>query len=57
MNLDLNRITEKLQQSDFVKKFIGELSETIENFNNKNEIKGEKMDDVKLTQEEEIEFE
>ena len=57
MNLDLNRITEKLQQSDFVKKFIGELSETIENFNNKNEIKGEKMDDVKLTQVEEIEFE
>lgn len=57
MNLDLNRITENLQQSDFVKKFIGELSETIENFNNKNEIKGEKMDGVKLTQEEEIEFE
>ena len=56
MDLDLNRITEKLQQNDFIKNFIKELSEALENFNNKNEVKGEKMDDVKLTPEEDLEF-
>lgn len=56
MELDLNRITEKLQQNDFVKNFIKELRETLENFNNKNEVKGEKMDEVELTPEEDLEF-
>lgn len=56
MELDLNRITEKLQQNDFVKNFIKELSEALEKFTNKNEMKSEKMDDVQLTPEEDLQF-
>lgn len=56
MNLGLNRIPEKMEQKSFIKNFIRELSKALENFNNKNEIKGEKMDDVKLTGEEHLEF-
>lgn len=56
MNLDLNRITEKIEQNDFIKNFIKELSEALENFSHKKELKGEKMDDIKLTQEEDLEF-
>lgn len=56
MNLDLNRMTEKIEQNSFIKSFIKELNEALENFNSKNELKGKKMDDIKLTQEEELEF-
>ena len=56
MNLDLNRIAEKIQQSDFIKNFINELEKALENFNNKNELKGEKMEDIKFTPDEEFEF-
>ena len=56
MNLDLNRITEKIEQNDFIKNFIKELSETLENFGHQKELKGEKMDDIKLTGEEDLEF-
>lgn len=56
MNLDLNRITEKIEQNDFIKNFIKELSEALENFSNQKELKGEKMDDIELTQEEDLEF-
>lgn len=55
MNLDLNRITEKVQQNDIVKKFMKELSEAIEKFNNK-DVKSKKIDDIKLTPEEDLEF-
>lgn len=56
MNLDLNKITEKLQKNDFIKKFTKELSEALENLNNKNELANEKIDQVKLTTEEDLEF-
>ena len=56
MELDLNRITEKLQENDFIKNFIKELSEALENFSHQNKIKGEKMEEVKLTPEEDLIF-
>lgn len=56
MELDLNRITEKLQENDFIKNFIKELSEVLENFSHQNKIKGEKMEEVKLTPEEDLKF-
>lgn len=45
MELDLNRITEKIQQNDFIK-----------NFSHQNKVKGEKMEEVKLTPEEDLIF-
>lgn len=56
MELDLNKLTEKLLKNDFIKKFLKELSETLDNFNEKNEIKTEKIEEIKLTQEEDLEF-
>lgn len=56
MNLDLNRITEKLRQNDFIKNFIEELSGALENFSHQNQVKGEKMEEVELTPEEDLEF-
>lgn len=56
MELELNRIAEKLQQNDFIKNFIKELSEALENFNLQNKVKGEKMEEVKLTPEEDLKF-
>lgn len=55
MELNLNRIREKIEQNDFIKNFMKELSEALENFNRR-ESKGEKMDDIKLTSEEDLEF-
>lgn len=58
MRLDLNRMAEKIEQNDFVKNFIKELSNALEILNNKNRVglKGEKMDNIRLTAEEELEF-
>ena len=56
MNLDLNRITEKISKNDFIKNFIKELEDTLENFNSKNEVKDERMENTELTIEEEKEF-
>ena len=58
MRLDLNRMAEKIEQNEFVKNFIKELSNALENLNNKNSVglKCEKMDNIKLTEEEELEF-
>lgn len=56
MDLDLNRITEKIEQNSFIKNFIKELSEYLKKVNHGNEIKGEKMDDIKLTPEEDFEY-
>ena len=55
MNLDLNRITEKIEQNDFIKNFIKELSEMLENSNKK--VNGENMENINFNQEEELEFE
>lgn len=57
MELELNRIAEKLQQNDFIKNFIKELSEALENFSHQNKVKGKKMEEVKLTPEEDLKFE
>lgn len=51
MELNLNKITDKLGQNELVKKFIEELGKTLENLNNKN------MKNNELTTEEEMEFE
>lgn len=56
MNLDLNKLTEKIQQNDFIQNFMKELSKALESFKNQNELKGEKMDNIQLTQEEDLEF-
>lgn len=56
MNLDLNRITEKISKNDFIKNFIKELEDTLENFNSKNEVKDERMENTELTIEEDKEF-
>ena len=56
MKLDLNRITEKLQQNDFIKNFIEELSGALENFSHQNQVKVEKVEEVELTPEEDLEF-
>ncbi len=57
MELDLSRMIEKLEQNEFVRNFIKELGEALENFNNKNnKLKGEEMNNAQLTAEEELEF-
>lgn len=56
MELELNRIAEKLQQNDFIKNFIKELSEALENFSHQNKVKGEEMEEVRLTPEEDLKF-
>jgi len=56
LELDLNRIREKIQQNDFIKNFIKELIEALENFSHQNKVKGEKMEEVKLTPEEDLIF-
>ena len=52
MHLDITRITERLQQNEFIKKFLRELSIALEN----NELKGNKMEDIKLTPKEDLEL-
>ena len=54
MELDLNRIVGKITQNEFVENFLKELTKALENYNNK--LKGEDMNNIKLTHEEEIEF-
>ena len=56
MDLNLNRITEKMENNSFIRNFIKEMSEYLEKVNNKKEIKIEKMDQIKLTDEEDLEF-
>ncbi len=56
MNLDLNRITKKIEQNDFINNFIKELGETLENFNKEREEKVEKVENIELTPEEDLEF-
>lgn len=56
MELELNRISEKLKQNDFVKNFINELSEALENFSNQEKVKSKKIGEIKLTPEEDLKF-
>ena len=56
MDLNLNRITEKMENNSFIRNFIKEMSEYLEKVNNKKEIKIEKMEQIKLTDEEDLEF-
>lgn len=55
MNLDLNKIKEKLNQNDLLENFMKELGETLENFNNEKNLK-EETNDIELTPEEDLEF-
>ena len=59
MELNLDMIVDKIKKNDFIENFIKELSKALEKMNNKNElqIKGEKMDNITLTNEEEVELE
>ena len=50
MNLDLNRVIEKVGQNEFVTEFIKELGEYLEMKNNK------KMENIELTPEEDLDF-
>lgn len=56
MDLYLNKIVGKIQQNDFIKKFMKELSKALENFGNPNELKDEKMNNIELTPEQDFEF-
>ena len=55
MNLDLNKIKEKLNKNDLLENFMKELGETLENFNNEKNLK-EETNDIELTPEEDLEF-
>lgn len=54
MELNLNKMLDKIKQNDFVEKFIKELSKELEKNNIKN---GEMKMDFNLTEDEELEFE
>ena len=57
MQLDLfHNILKNIRENSVVKNFISDLSNFLENFNNKNNIGGEFMDDINLTPEEELEL-
>lgn len=56
MDLDLNRITKKLEQNSFIKNFMKELSDSLEKSNHKNEIKDEDLEFIQLTDEEDLKF-
>lgn len=57
MKLDLsNSLFNNVKEHSFVKNFIKELSKVVEDFNNKNEFEGDKMDDIELTEKEDLEF-
>lgn len=56
MDLGLDKLTDKLQQNDFIKNFIEELTNALENLGNQNQSKGEKMVDIKLIDEEDWKF-
>lgn len=59
MDLNLNSITEKLARNEFVQNFIEELSKALQNYDKKSAINLEdkNMDNIKLTDNEELEFE
>lgn len=54
MELELNKIAKKLKQNDFVKNFINELSEELENFSIQEKVKSKKIGEIKLTPEEDL---
>ena len=60
MELDLNKISQKIEQNEFIKNFKKELEKVLENFNKINS-KGDKNmglnNEVKLTPKEDLEFE
>lgn len=57
MDINLNLLTEKIIKNEFVQNFIKELGEALENYNkNEKGLKSKDMDNIKLTAEEELEF-
>lgn len=55
MDLELNIKVEKIEENKLAQNFIKELSDALNNFDNKNDLKDEK-NNIKLTNQEEIEF-
>lgn len=56
MNLDLNKIAEKIAQNDLIRNFMKELNSVLEGFNKKSNEKGENMEEIKLSGQEDLEF-
>ena len=56
MKLDLDRMTKRTGKIKFLRNFIEELNKTLEKMKNKNDLKGEKNDEIKLNSKEELEF-
>lgn len=56
MKLDLDRMTKRTGKNEFLRNFIEELNKTLEKMKNKNDLKGDKMDEIKLNSKEELEF-
>ena len=58
MDLNLNKMAEKIEQNEVLRNFIKELGDALENPDNKKDIlqKSEIISDIKLTPEEELEF-
>ena len=56
MDIELNIKVENLEENELAKDFIKELSDALNNFDNKNELKGNKINNVRLTAQEELEF-
>lgn len=57
MELNLNIKTDNISQNEFVQNFMKELRKALENYNKSNiDFKGEDMNNIKLTTNEELEF-
>lgn len=56
MDLELNIKVEKIEENELAQNFIKELSDALNNFNDKKELKSIELDNVKLTSQEELEF-
>lgn len=56
MDLELNIKAEKIEENKLAQNFIKELSDALNNFNNEKELKSAEIANVKLTPQEELEF-
>lgn len=56
MDLELNIKVEKIEENKLAQNFIKELSDALNNFNNEKELKSAEITNVKLTPQEELEF-
>lgn len=56
MELDINGISLKIDENNFMKSFIGELNKYLEKFNKNDKFKNESIEDMKLTEDEDRKF-